>query len=283
MSRHPRLTERTRSGISFGAGLAVAVVLVLTVFVSGHPGWGFLSHSQCESGPRLGNVTAWTPRVVVAAPYGGSESGTLIDWTNHSWGRAQIVFHPYASSGNVTAWEVYAANWTIYSERNVSVTGIGPQVSCNRPYVAILSAPSLGGGAIYLGLASGLRLDQGLPTELNASQLCTGTVNPRDPTCAISAVFDINFSSATGAVDTCGSEAPQSLNLTSQAMPVTIPFTWNGMNYSIPTNELNNATGGTVTWYNYTFPANGGVWQYDKLADTSSTGAGLVFSYSPCP
>ncbi len=131
-------------------------------------------------------------------------------------------------------------------------------------------------------LAVGLVSETNLPIGLNGSQLCT-TIENYSPDCAVGALFNLNFQSATGVVNTCGSSQPQVIRLTSQGMPLDAPFSWNGQTHSVPLNLANSASGGSLVWYNYTFPANTGIWQYDNLAQTSSTGAGLVFSYSPCP
>jgi hypothetical protein len=128
--------------------------------------------------------------------------------------------------------------------------------------------------------------DEGLPTQLNGSQLCAQVENVSYSSCAVGSEFDMNFEKATGTVNTCGSTEDRVLTLESLGWPVIVPFQRNGQSYSVPLDAsgMNSANyaNGTFAWYNYTFPANGGIWQYDNLAETSSMGAGLVFSYSPC-
>jgi hypothetical protein len=97
----------------------------------------------------------------------------------------------------------------------------------------------------------------------------------------------MNFQSATCTVDTCGSSHAQVLRIESEVWPVTDPFRLNGATHSVPIDpsgtDSTSYANGTYAFYNYTFPADGGIWQYDNPAQTSSTGAGLVFSYLPCP
>lgn len=103
------------------------------------------------------------------------------------------------------------------------------------------------------------------------------------PDCAVGAQFDLNFKAAAGLVNTCGLSRPTTLRATSQLLPVTVPYRWEGQNYSVPLDKHNNELGGGQLWYNYTLPANGGSWEYDNSGENSPAESGLVFSYAPCP
>jgi hypothetical protein len=272
-------------------GVAIGVILVVSVMGLNHPTWGFFSHEDCSLGERLGNITVWMPAEVVAAPYHGYESGSVTIWGETPQGRSSLSQNTSVGSGNVTAYYVIYANLTVFMRSNVSNPGPGPQSPCTTGMVAEFSPnPAQGlrsGGTTMWQLASSLVSDVNIPNELNGSQLCKEVENSSDGSCAVGAHFDLNFSEGSGTVDTCGSTQGQVLLISSQEWPVTAPFEWNGHSLTVPLdpngeNSANYANG-TYAFYNYTFPANGGVWQYDDLAQTSSTGAGLVFSYSPCP
>jgi hypothetical protein len=280
---------RARAPGVIGAFIGVAVVLIATA--TALPGWGPQNHTECRLGSRVGNFTVWLPSSVVAAPYLGNESGKVEVWTKSPGGFAAVSFLTNGSNGNVTAWIVGFENWTVFETSNLSVVGSGPDAPCSGPLVAHLSAsPPKGethGGTTLWPIANGLVSDVGLPGGLNGSAMCSQVENNRNLSCGVGARFDMNFTSASGVVDTCGSSQPRTLSTKSDAWPVRAPFVFKGVTYSLPvdlsaTNSAHWANG-TTSWYNYTFPANTGTWTYDNLTETSATAAGLVFSYSPCP
>jgi hypothetical protein len=191
----------------------------------------------------------------------------------------------------VTAFIVGFENWTIFSLTNATVIGPGPLNPCTSSAVGYLSPnPAQGlrhGGTSQWAFATGVISDVGLPLGLNGSQLCSSVQNTTYLACGVGAQFDMNFERATGTVDTCSSTMAKLLPIRSNSWPVSAPFQMNGHAYSVPLDRAGgNSPGyvnGTYSWTNYTFPADAGIWQYDDLSQTSSTGAGLVFSYSPCP
>ena len=289
MLRFPTMRASVPSAV---LGVVVGVILVLAVAITGHPGWGFFSHTECQVDQRLGNVTVWVPSAIAAAPYHGLVSGKVVIWGKIPGGNLSVSLnYTPVTDGNVTAFIVGFENWTVYSLTNASVSGPGAQTPCLSSMVAYFSAsPAQGlrhGGTTSWPMYSHLVSDTGLLNGLNGSQLCEQVQNTSYLSCGVGAQFDLNFHAATGTVDTCGSTQGQVVRDFSQGWPVTSPFEWQGHSISVPldpsgANSANYANG-TYAWYNYTFPANGGVWQYDDLAQTSSTGAGLVFWYSPCP
>jgi len=96
----------------------------------------------------------------------------------------------------------------------------------------------------------------------------------------------LNFRQATGVVNTCGLTHAVVLPFQTTGWPVTTPFEYDGVASNVPL-SLSGEIGasfenGTFSWYNYTFPSNGGIWEYDELPQSLGAGAGLTFSYSPC-
>jgi hypothetical protein len=270
--------------------VAIGVALVILTFVAGNPGWGLVNHTNCRVGGELGNFTVWVPSAVVAAPYLGAENGAVLIWSQLPSGYVSVHLNTVATDGNVTAYIVGFENWSVYSRSNVTVLGPGPQATCATPMVAYFapSAPQdeRHGGTTSWPMYFQLTSDVGLSGRLNGSQLCAQVENTSNLSCGVGAEFDLDFSTATGIVDTCGSTQGQALQIVSKEWPVTAPFFWNAHTYTVPLDpggrDSANFANGTEAWYNYTFPANEGVWQYDNLAETYGTGAGLVFNYSPC-
>lgn len=280
-----------RSPLATILGVVVAVIVAFSVMVLGHPGWGLLSHTDCAVQARVGNITAWNVAAVVAAPFDGNESGSVAIWGSSPLGTLTVTQETTVAGGNVTAYYVSFSNLTIYVQANVSNPGPGRAMTCSSEYVAYFSPnPAQGlrsGGVSYVPIASGLAADVGLPTQLNGSALCKEVENSSYASCAVGTQFDMNFVRATGTVNTCGQATGQVIHWRSQAWPTDVPVTENGRSYTVPIvpsgADRGDWANGTYAWYNYTFPAKGGVWQYDNLAETSSTGAGLVFSYTACP
>ena len=127
-------------------------------------------------------------------------------------------------------------------------------------------------------MASELRVDAGLPSAFNASLQCR--IINESSNCAVSSTFNLDFARATGQVDTCGKTTPTTMMIKGGQLSVGIPFYSNGTTYSVPIGA--SAQSGMMGWFNYTFPADGGMWQYESLPGVESMNSGLVFSYSPC-
>jgi hypothetical protein len=272
-------------------GVALGVALVLAVSISDHPGWGFFSHTECQLDQNLGNLTVWAPAAVVAAPYHGTESGSVVIWSEYPWGLVSFTQQTILTNGSVRAYAIGYENWSISTTKSVTLAGPGPETPCTSSMVAFFAnAPAQGlrsGGISWWQIATNLTSDSDVPVQLNSSALCASVENTSYAGCAVGAQFDVNFQTLTGTVDTCGETQDLVLPVKSVGWPITVPYQRGGRSYTVPlqTDWQNSAnyTNGTEAWYNYTFPANGGIWQYDNLSQTSSTGAGLAFSYSPCP
>jgi len=284
MSGPPELQRRSSSfwvTIPVALGVVAGTLIALLPLAISNPNVGLLQHTICRTGTRIGNVTEWRPDAIVEAPFTGSESGTLIEWGNTSIAHIRVVEHPHAEDGNVTAWEVNPVNWTLFAERNVTLLGPGAESRCTDSVLGILSPPSLAGGTVYSPIATSLERDAPLPHYLNSSALCQLVLNAT-PRCAGSVTFDVGFAYATGEIDTCGSPSPSHLSVKSHSLPVGVPFNITGRAGTARASLENGPAGSIDVWYNYTFPANGGVWLYDDLSITSKLGAGLAFSYSSC-
>lgn len=272
-------------------GALVGSLVVVVSFIGGNPGWGVISHSACVITADLGNVTVWRAAAIVASPYDGSESGEIVATATHDGSSFTVSQPTEVTSGNVTAYYLGFENWSVFSTRTVTQAGPGPNENCRDGFVAFGSPnPAQGlrsGGVTSFLMYANLSSDTDLPGEFNASQLCLELENSSYSSCAVSAQFDLNFVRATGQVDTCASGTAEVASVSSDGWPSVVPFPYDGSVHLVPL-EIQNWTDPTwqndsVTWYNYTFPAHGGIWQYDNLSQTSSTGAGLVFKYSPCP
>jgi hypothetical protein len=274
-----------------GIGAVLGALIVIGSMIATHPGWGFVSHADCQIGDDLGNITVWNTAAVIAAPYLGFEIGSVTIWGRTPGGTFSASQGTNVTNGNVTAYWVSFSNFTVFARHTVTVSGIGPEAPCATPMVAFFSSvPAQGlrsGGTSWTTVASGQVSDVSLPTSLNGSQLCAEVENTSYSGCAVGAQFNIDFVRATGTVDTCGSSQPEVLPFHTDGWPVTAPFEQDGQSYNIPLDPAGTDSAdyanGTYAWYNYTFPANEGIWQYDNLLETSSTGEGLVFQYSPCP
>lgn len=263
--------------------LVIAIVTVSTVLVTFET--AVAGHVVCVGLQELGNVSAWYPYSFVAAPYGGSESGMLHVWSNYTlngqYHNLTIANPTSVESGNVTLILATGGNWTIFSASNVTVSGGGGSNPCTSSMIALLGPPNgvvseTWGGAV---VASGLRTDSGLPSSFNASFRCS--VINESPDCAVSSTFALNFTHSEGEVNTCGETVPSVLDVTGRQLAVNIPFSRNGTIYSVPIGA--SMQNGMTGWFNYTFPANGGIWQYQSLTGVTSSTSGLVFSYSTCP
>jgi hypothetical protein len=280
-----------RRQLSGALGVALGAILVISALSLSDPGWGFFSHTECKIGPSLGNLTVWVPSTVVAAPYLGSVSGSVVVWSKLPSGTDSAQSGTNAVNGSITAFILGFENWTVFSQQNTSVAGPGDQAACTTPMVAYFS-PNGPGGERHGGISSWpmytqLVSDTGLGSGLNGSDLCEQVQTSTYQSCGVGAQFDMNFTHASGSVNTCGSSSSQMLHIFGERWPVTARFLQGGHSYPVPLDPSGensaNFANGSFAWYNSTFTAGGGIWQYDNLAETSNTGAGLVFAYSPCP
>ena len=293
-----RTRHRVLRTIAAGAVVGVVVVASLVVLPS-----YLIAHVQCQP-HALGNVTAWTPEYIEAAPYRSSVSVSEHDWVNTTRNGAWMNASGNSSalpnsSGNVTAGGVEASNWTIAELQNVSVLGLGSASPCPTSLVAVHGSPWEWMSGLSPPMASGLENDRALPTSLNTSWLCYFWNQSRPgvgwfpPACPESSTFNASFGSTIGTVNTCGSLVPKTMTVNGSALEVRIPFYWNDRELEVPAVvSLDPAaystwgfpgltSFGTSLTFRYTFPV-GGVWSYDILPAGTTGGAGLVFSFTSC-
>ncbi len=281
-----RKARYRRKRLSFyGVSIGVcAVSILITVNPSGIFSW----HTVCVNETRLGNVTAWTPLAVQDVPYHGITNMSFSVWWPQGWVRST----PYEFQGNATAYFVFPDNWTIYSVANVAEPGPGPTLACPSLTVAELSRSSSPvGGVLWTPLAAPEVQDTDIPTQFNASSYCT-QYDDAPPGCAVSAMFNVNYvPPGIGQIDTCGLLQQETLGFVGSPTLLKIPFqSAGGVQYVMA--DFNDAFAGSAVsytiWENYTFPANGGIWNYSYvLGSPTVTGTelpvGLAFSYTPCP
>lgn len=281
----PSVPSKTQRKLLVVGVVAVAVAVVLAPLFVVEFGGSRQDHVVCAGVGRLGNVSAWFPFAFVAAPFNGSAVSELIIWQNYTVGG---VYHNLTSHvpvsvglGDVAQGWAVGGNWTISSDSNVTVEGSGPSLPCSGPLIASLGPPNgpaseaWGGGII----AYGLKTDVGLPSSFNATQRCAA-INA-SPTCAVSAIFDLNFTRSEGSIDTCGRASATTFNVIGQEIAAAIPFSGNGTTHLVPVGP--SSVAGMTGWFNYTFPPNGGIWQYMSLQGIAGGSSGLVFSHVDCP
>jgi hypothetical protein len=278
------MKEPKRRAYSIIAVVTVAVIVVTAITViTAFP--AAKNHVVCDAGARLGNVTAWYPYSFVAGPFKGSESGALLVWENYTVGGRYINettrIPTSAGSGDVAVGAATGGNWTVFSAANSTAAGPGASDPCSSRMIALLGPPNAAAAEAWSGatVATGLKVDTGLPSAFNASFRCS--VINESSNCAVSSTFDLNFSRTEGQVDTCARATPVAMTVRGSELAVSIPFSWNGGSYSVPVGP--SEQGGMTGWFNYTFPADSGIWQYESLPGIPDAGSGLVFSFSPCP
>ena len=264
--------------------VAVAVVVVASLVITLYEIPVSPSHTICVGETKVGNVTAWFPYAFVASPYQGTGSGELRIWANSSvngtYRNLTTRVATDAAGGDVKLGEAAGGNWTVDTATNQTIEGSGFSYPCSSSLIAVLgpvngpASDSFGGGTI----ATGLRNDTGLPSSFNASAHCESFGAPAD--CAMSTTFNLNFTVASGSINTCGKAGSFSMDLTGQELSVRVPFYWDSTLHYVPTGPV--PLTGMTAWFNYTFPANGGIWQYQELPGYAGGTSGLVFSYSAC-
>jgi hypothetical protein len=272
-----------------GLGLSLIVLSI-------NPGGNFSWREQCANVERLGNETAWTPLGVIDGPFDGSVTASYTVWTHYPSGSSSLNFsitNGWKNYGaNTTAFWLGSTNWTIYAVENTSTPGAWPSVPCPAAYLAEPSHPSSYGGTIWATLSGPQQIDLG-PWEINSSIFCLQWA--RAPGCAVDTMMDLNFTSpAAGTVNTCGLAGPESLSISSGPLAIWLPFSWQGQHLRVPVDyygvdaSIPSSDGGFESFETYSFPANGGIWNYSFLQGSPAPGeahptAALAFSYSPCP
>jgi hypothetical protein len=285
--------ERHRSRWVWTVSGAVAVLGVVVLALAVGSGTLFpTSHTACKLGDALGNVSAWKPTTIAAAPYLGSVQGELIQTAPEPYGHSVYLAGIDEQDGNVTAYLAAPYNWTIVAASNTTVGGAGPSEPCPGPMEALLtSQPSVPGGTSRQQLAEERVSDAMLPGNFNATFMCA-VVDRLPPGCATTASWNVNYSQAQGTISTCGSSVSQTVDTFGNALPASVPFTLSGQSRYVPValSQEYLVSGSlasveplsTSVWLNYTFPADTGTWNYAYMLGSPPDSGGLVFSYTVC-
>lgn len=272
----PRARGRNRTIVVGVLAVAVAVGLAAPTFVGS---WAPLAHWTCQDQALVAHETdRWIPTVLVNSPYLGSASGNgSMNWTfpgawngppppsghilRTGWGTS-------AKNGTAAA-ALFTANASLYQLGNETQWGPGANVRCTQPFAVAFQSPT-----IYAATTARIHTQSNL-SDVGEADNASAYASPSN----VSRVAFINnsFSQANSQnISTCGAPA-LTRPFQSDFLTVDIPFTIDGQTialpYVLPFTES----------FNYTFPANGGVWQVDNLAiGPGAPGGGWAFSYSPC-
>ncbi len=285
-----RGARRRLAWVPAAAAVGVAVVFVLLTL---NPEVLFpQSRVECSLGTVEGNVSAWKPTTIAAAPYLGTVEGKLIQNALETYGRSAILLPIDDHDGNATAYFANPYNWTVVAASNITVAGAGSPSPCLGPLEALLTSnPSVPGGASKQPLATGQVSDTELPGSFNATYMCA-VIDHLPSNCAGTTFWNVNYSGAQGVVTTCGNAQNQSLETYGPALPATVDFAVSGRNVTVPVapgqeylvsgSEGSFVPLSTQVWLNYTFPANTGTWSYARMPGYPPDQGGLVFAYSSC-
>ncbi len=271
----PRNVPRTRVAVALG--VVAGVVLSFVSFAT--TGGGILTHTTCEVGSPVANLTdVWIPAVLVNSPFGGNASGTgVMDWNfPGAWNG------PPPAPGQTlrTGWGTRALNGTtlgafftvslsVLEVRSVTRAGPGLNLPCTTPVQLKLQSPQTYGGAGAEVTTISNLTDAG---EADNATLFPGlSGSTRSPTFFVNGFTRANMNE----ISTCG-KAEQSLPVITQGLGVTFHVTAANQTYLIP-----DALPFTEV-FSYTFPADFGTWEVDNLSEPGGPGGGWAFSYSPC-
>ena len=267
---------RTRRIVTGGgiAGVLLVVALVLSTFVAS---WSPLMHWTCgRESLVVEQPNAFVPTVLVNSPYGGEASGEgLLPWYFPGmWNgpppppeeNLKVGWGTNASNGSA-AGAFFTVNVSVYRDASSIQLGPGPNAPCSRQYSVGFQSPTL-----YKSTAATIATLNHMSDRGEATNVTIFGVTPGSP-----AYFNNSFTTANRmSVSTCGLGSLV-LPIVATGLTIYIHANFDGgplsIPYVLPVQES----------YNYTFPANFGVWQIDDLAiGPGAPGGGLAFSYSPC-
>ena len=274
IARAPRRGRRTLVVLALAA--AIVVIPAATWFAP----WAPLAHWTCQTGNAVARETdRWIPAVLVNSPYLGSASGNgSMSWTfPGAWngpppapGQVLRTGWGTSASNGTAAAALFMVNATLYRLVNLTAWGPGTNTRCSGAYSAELDAPSIYGGSSTL-----------IHTHTNLSDADEASnISAFDSPSNVSRLvfIDDGFTRANEQyISTCGSPGVTRPFVTS-FLTAGLPFTVGGRTVTAP------YIFPFVQAFNYTFPADGGIWQVDDLAiGPNAPGGGWAFSYTPCP
>jgi hypothetical protein len=273
----PKASSKNRAIAVGVVAVAIAVGLAAPTFVGS---WAPLAHWTCQDQALVAHETdRWIPTVLVNSPYLGSASGNgSMDWAfPGAWngpppppGHMLRIGWGTSAKNGTAATALFTANASLYQLGNVTQWGPGANVRCAQPFAIAFQSPTT-----YAATTSRIH------TQSNLSDLGEAdNVSAYDSPSNVSRLAFINNSfsfSNSENISTCGGPV-LTRPFQSSFLTIDVPFTVAGrtiaLPYVLPFTES----------FNYTFPANGGVWQVDNLATgPGAPGGGWAFSYLPCP
>jgi hypothetical protein len=235
--------------------LVVAVVLVASIVALGS---SYKPPPPCAGDTAVASYPhSLTPYLLLNSPYLGTANASFVVWNNSSgqpdyWGSGLV-----ASNGTV---------WAYYEDLSWRIGARQPGAEFTHCGPAFLAIPTDLGTGGSTDLAANLTSDVGEPNSTGYFGTTTG----------YSLVYFYNsFTKPTLNLSTCGGPA-QVRHLSSHHVEVGVPFSYGGSTIT----ALANVT--VTSSYNYTFPANGGIWEIDNLSAPGGPGGGWAFSYAPC-
>lgn len=271
------ISRRRVTVIAGAVAVSVLVGLAVPTFLGG---WAPLAHWECRDQNLVSHeVNRWIPAVLVNSPYMGYGSGEgLMNWTfPGAWngpppppGHILRTGWGTSTKNGTAATALFTVNASLYQLGNVTQWGPGANVRCTQPFAVVFQSPTLYGSTSAIIHTQTNLSDAGEADNVSAHD---------DPSNVSSAVFINNSFSQANSEDISTCNGPSLTRpFQSSFLTINVPFTVAGRTiappYVLPFTES----------FNYTFPANGGVWHVDSLAiGPGAPGGGWAFSYSPCP
>ncbi len=271
-----RNVPRIRAAISLG--VVAGVVLSLASFAS--TGGGILTHTTCEVGSRLANLTdAWIPAVLVNSPFGGNASGVgIMNWDfPGAWngpppapGQALKVGMGTGAMNGTTGGAFFTVSISVLESRTATRAGPGMNLPCTAAVQLELQAPQT-----YAEAGAGVTTVSNLTDagEADNATLFAGL----NGSIQSPAFFENGFTRANmNEISTCGQPGQ------------TIPATMQGLSATFHVNAINQTylipdTLPFTEVFSYTFPGDFGTWQIDNLSAPGGPGGGWAFNFAgPC-
>lgn len=250
-------------------GVATIVLVATSTLLLGVPtefGVGVLSHVTCQMITSVSSQTdRWVPAVLLNTPYGGWGYGQgIADWPGPGLQASGVT----SRDGNSSA-AFDEQNATLYSVRNSTRGGPGPDRPCSAAYVAEITYPQVEGSGAWSIYSPSPKSDA---NESSSVAMFGQSTN-------VSALVFISngFRYANAAsISTCNGGPGTVRHLHVPSVTVSIPFNVSGRDIrtTVTIVEPENFT--------YDFPANFGTWDVDNLSAAGGPGGGWAFSYSPC-
>ncbi len=266
----PAIRRRPRRKYALLGGVVGAVFVVALFLFTLIGTWAPVAHWTCTttgSGPQF--TDRWLPVVLLNSPYGGTASGVGVLPAGFPGGLSIPMGWGTSATNGTSAGAFFEVNWSVQGLGNVVTLGPGTNNRCSASQRVVLESPTQYGGVSRSIPVSSDLTDFGEANNLTIAAGPSGTTQTPQ--------FNNAFTASNGvSISTCGGPGK------------TLPVRTLGLTIGFPT--PNNSSGPTLLYwlpfqqfFNYTFPANFGVWQVDNLSSPGGPGGGWAFSYAPCP